>query len=271
MKSVNVALAAAGLLFNAAVVTSSFVGNFYQAQVPLSASKAAFVAEAKGEPAPAQKGDIARLEAQWRTRLPQQQPFPLTSPDIDVSRPRTGHISVHRNTAHGPFLGFLTANKIVQSALEATNYTITIPLSANPPRAAVTHDIDVADSSRFQMCVAVGPLGASLGPALWAFHFARHAERVDVTEGEEGREPRWAPDLNTFVMTSVFALDPESSEITVRWRNPDGEYPQTTIALAHERVFYTGDMSAFRKVVGRRKSTVQVVAFNWVEFHGQMY
>ncbi|KAJ6595518.1 hypothetical protein DFH09DRAFT_142161 [Mycena vulgaris] len=63
-------------------------------------------------------------------------------------------------------------------------------------------------------------------------------------------------------MTSVFSLNPKSSEITVHWTNPNGESPRTVIVVARGRVFYTGDVSVFKTTLN---AGTHVVAFNWVE------
>ncbi|KAJ7485729.1 hypothetical protein FB451DRAFT_1432520 [Mycena latifolia] len=228
---------------------------------------------------PAQREDIARLESQWASRLaaeltgressgirletdhlesdsaakniqfyPAQEVLALQAALTARARlvnAQTGYISVHRGGPDGPFLGFLTADKIVPTRAAATKYAITSP---NLP---VTQ-IDVADAP-LRMSVAAGPLGEYIGPSKGAFHFARH-----VPTGELEAGPRWSPELHAFVMTSVFSLNPVSSEITVRWTNPNGDAPRTVIAFARKRVFYTGDVSGLAK-------DAEVVAFNWVE------
>ncbi|KAF7336174.1 hypothetical protein MVEN_02164900 [Mycena venus] len=208
---------------------------------------------AKGQGiAPAQREDIVRLESQWAAAVQQQsvslddfphpqQPFTL-SPLNRPSRPQTGYISVHQNNSHGPFIGFLAANKLVETRMEATKYSI-----AEPDR----------------------PFGESIGPAMKAFHLARHAPRGTFDDG-----PRWSAELNAFILTSAFSLNPESKEITVHWVNPHGDSPHTMIALTlvqqQRRVFYTGDVSAFEGVVGAG-SSVELAAFNWVEIRADQY
>ncbi|KAJ7796934.1 hypothetical protein B0H14DRAFT_3874609 [Mycena olivaceomarginata] len=207
--------------------------------------------------APAHREDIARLESQWAERATAEEGFPHLPNDVsrdqrplvETSRPQSGYISVHRGNSHGPFLGFLATNKVFETRTDAIAYSIA------EPESSVTH-INVVDSS-LQMCVAAGPFGEFIGPSTKAFHLPRHAP------GGNEKGPRWSPELNTFILTSAFSLNPDSKEITVHWVNPDGDSPPTTIALADERVFYTGDVSAFEEVVGG--SDVEVVAFNWVE------
>ncbi|KAF8205292.1 hypothetical protein K438DRAFT_1579415, partial [Mycena galopus ATCC 62051] len=160
-----------------------------------------------------------------------------------------GYISVHRGDSRGPFLGFLAANKIVETRDEATTYTI-----AETDRS-VTH-IAVADSS-LRLCVAAGPFGESIGPTMKAFHLSRHAAffpRLRAGNSEPG--PHWSVELDAFISTSVFSLNHDSKELTVQWVNPDGDSPRTMIVVAHQRVFYTGDVSAFEDVAG---SNVEVV------------
>ncbi|KAJ7104395.1 hypothetical protein B0H15DRAFT_942389 [Mycena belliarum] len=238
-----------------------------------------FAAQGQGV-ASARPGDIMRLKSQWKSRLSAER---LLGPvwDLDteefirkIRRPqyttqqgvtsqapleassrlanaKLGYISVHSGGPNGPFLGFLDADKIVPTRTAATKYAIAAPhLSAT--------QIDVADAP-LRMCVAVGPLGESLGRNKAAFHSARH-----IPTGAPDTGPRWSPTLNTFVMTSVFALDPASREITVHWTNPNGDMPRTVIALARERVFFTGDASAFAE-------DAEVVAFNWVEFRNDAW
>ncbi|KAF7345339.1 hypothetical protein MSAN_01910800 [Mycena sanguinolenta] len=202
--------------------------------------------------APAQREDIARLESQWagrETRLALDDFLQSQQPLLYASRPQTGYISVHRGDSHGAFIGFLAANKIVETRDKAPIYTI-----AEPDRS-ITH-IDVANSP-FQLCVSAGPFGESIGPSMNAFHLSRHAPN-----GKSEAGPRWSPELNAFIMTSAFSLNRESTEITVHWVNPDGDSPRTMIAVAQHQVFYTGDLSAFEKVTG---SGVELVAFNWIE------
>ncbi|KAJ7785286.1 hypothetical protein DFH07DRAFT_948360 [Mycena maculata] len=194
--------------------------------------------------APAQHDDIEHLESQWAA---QQAASELLDTD-SIPRGQSGYISVHLGGSYGPIAGFLATNKIVETWTEATKYHI------EEPDLPVTQ-IDVADLG-LRMCVAVGPFGENIGPSMPAFHHARHAPSVQVEAG-----PHWSKELHAFIMTSVFSLDPESKEITVRWINPEGDSPRTVIAMAHERVFYTGDMAAFERQAG----IAEVVAFRWVE------
>ncbi|KAJ7255807.1 hypothetical protein B0H12DRAFT_1112927 [Mycena haematopus] len=198
---------------------------------------------------PAQREDIARLEAQWAGRATRNDFSQLQQPLAYPSRPQSGYISVHRGDSHGSFLGFLAVNMVVETREEATTYTIA------EPDHFITH-IDVTDSS-FQLCVSAGPFGEFIGPSMNAFHLSRHAPKRKPEAGLF-----WSSELNAFIITSAFSLNRDSKEITVHWVNPDGEFPHTMIAVAEHRVFYTGNVSAFEEVAG---SGVEMVAFNWVE------
>ncbi|KAJ7512966.1 hypothetical protein B0H11DRAFT_1948206 [Mycena galericulata] len=197
--------------------------------------------------APAQPKDIERLKSQWETHKVMAQFEEIQQ--ASMKPPSQGYISVHRGSLHGPLVGFLAADKIVDTWMEATKYSIA-------ERGLPVTQIDVADSA-FRMCVAVGPLGESIGPSMAAFHHARH-----VPSGQPEAGPRWSKELHTFIMTSVFSLNVNSKELTIHWINPNGDSPRTMIVMAHQRVFYTGDITAFEHALG---SPALVVAFRWVE------
>ncbi|KAJ7136575.1 hypothetical protein C8R44DRAFT_948102 [Mycena epipterygia] len=187
-----------------------------------------------------------------------------------------GYIAVHRiapsRPGLGPFVGFLSANKIAGSRAEATRYTV-----ADPARSG-TH-IAVADGSG-RMGVAVGPFGPTLGPSQKSFHFARHVpagtsstpyrrkkdeERKRLITGNADADAvlRWSPDLNSFVMTDVFALNHGTAEITVGWVNPDGESLCTFTVLSHNRIFYTGD-AGLAVFEDEDERGAEVVGLYWV-------
>ncbi|KAJ7119946.1 hypothetical protein C8R43DRAFT_1152180 [Mycena crocata] len=233
------------------MVTGTPVANAHSGSTkqPMSwsAQRLAIAPTYRGETfAPAERRDIQQLESRWNAGLlTAQQPSVL--PEFFAQQ----GISVHRGDSHGPFIGFLAANKIVKNRKAATKYSIAEPHLPST-------QIDVLGTS-LQMCVAVGPFGEYIGPSVSAFHFARHAP---AGAGKSAVGPHWVEDLQAFVMTSAFSLNQESREISVQWINPDAASPRTMIAMAYDRVFYTGDIAAFEQVLG---SKPEIVAFNWVE------
>ncbi|KAF7317683.1 hypothetical protein MKEN_00856000 [Mycena kentingensis (nom. inval.)] len=197
---------------------------------------------------PAQHQDVARLQIQWDA-IPQT-PFLSESERLpELVGPSRGHISVHAGDASGPFIGFLSVNKIVPELENATLYSVL------DPGASLT-EIEVYDAN-LTLAIAVGPFGESLGVGKQDFHLSRHA-----ASGTSEAGPQWNTPLHTYVQTSVFSFDTISREITAHWENPDGEILAVVIAQAHDRIFYTGDMVEFEAVLGRKTS---VVAFNWIE------
>ncbi|KAJ7064667.1 hypothetical protein C8F01DRAFT_771506 [Mycena amicta] len=202
----------------------------------------------------AQREDIARLRSQWEQAAAQPDTqVRLTTTTPVLTGPSRGLISVHNATRDGPFLGFLAANKLVRARDSATIYSI------EDPAEPLTH-IDVINSN-LSLCIAVGPFGESLGPSKQDFHFSRHA-----ASGTQEAGPHWNTPLHTYIQTSVFSVNAESREIIAHWANPDGDSLQVVIAHAIDRVFYTGDISAFERVLGKK---TDVVAFNWAELRGE--
>ncbi|KAF7316542.1 hypothetical protein MIND_00173500 [Mycena indigotica] len=216
-----------------AVGTSESPSSTVLRSIQLDASRAVDRSAAGQRGAVAQQHDITRLRSQWEAVLNSQ--VRLTTP---LTSPTLGIISVHLKTNDRPFVGFLAENGLVPLQNAAPIYSIDSP-------TAPLIQIDVFPSANISLAIAVGPFGETLAPTKHNFHFSRYVQNAGQTR----------------VLTH-FSLSPDSREITPKWVNPDGVSPQVSIVHAFNRIFYTGDVSAFERVLGK---TANIVTLNWIE------
>lgn len=159
-----------------------------------------------------------------------------------------GHIAIHKGNVNGAVLGFLDNHKIVKSAEQAPKYAyiLTGPLS----------EIRVLGSDGLRMCVITGMYGQSLGAMSKNFHLPRYTS----LSTKPGDRPLQDHKGATHFETSVFSIDPDTHEIDIQWVNPDGSLPPVHIVLMDERIFYVGDVMAFRDYTD---AVVTPVVFRW--------
>ncbi|EDR11246.1 uncharacterized protein LACBIDRAFT_324860 [Laccaria bicolor S238N-H82] len=136
-----------------------------------------------------------------------------------------GHIAIHKGNVNGAVLGFLDNHKIVKSAEQAPKYAYILTGPLSEIRVLVR-------MHRFHAMWRAD--GSVLG----------RARRVFVSK--PGDRPLQDHKGATHFETSVFSIDPDTHEIDIQWVNPDGSLPPVHIVLMDERIFYVGDVMAFR-------------------------
>jgi len=160
-----------------------------------------------------------------------------------------GYIAIHKDNLHGAVLGFLDNHKIVKSAEQAQKYAYRIGTGS-------LVEIRVLDSDGLRMCVITGMYGQSLGAMSKNFHLPRYTS----LSTQPGDRPLHDTKGAIHFETSVFSIDPDNHEIDIQWVNPDGSLPPVHIVLMHERIFYVGDVMAFRDYTN---AVVTPVVFRW--------
>ncbi|RXW20999.1 hypothetical protein EST38_g4859 [Candolleomyces aberdarensis] len=162
-----------------------------------------------------------------------------------------GYIGVHKESIAGPLLGYLDCYKVVPTKNEATLYSFTV--------SGPVMEIQVVGSQE-RMAVVAGPLGNDVGPYSKNFHLPRHTQFSSIP----GSGPNHDKLQAYLYETSVFSHSPDGGEIEVQWVNTNGQYTNTEIALMDDRIYYTGDISAFRSYTNMK---VDHLAFKWNPAH----
>ncbi|KAF5324434.1 hypothetical protein D9611_004339 [Ephemerocybe angulata] len=158
-----------------------------------------------------------------------------------------GYIGVHGEQTSGPLLGFLDCHKLERTKENATLYAF---IQAGP-----VMEMRVV-GTQYRLAVTSGPIGADLEMYSKNFHLPRHTLFSSIP----GAGPNHDKVQAYLYETSVFTLDPDENEIEVQWVNRNGEYVTTEIVLMNNRIYFTGDIRAFRTYTS---SKADHVVFKW--------
>ncbi|TFK27425.1 hypothetical protein FA15DRAFT_666505 [Coprinopsis marcescibilis] len=166
-----------------------------------------------------------------------------------------GNIGIHKVDVEGPLLGYLACHKLAKDVKEAVLYGFNL--------SAPSMEILVVDSDE-RMAISTDPFGSDLAPMSKNFHLAGHIRFSTIPGSRPTARHRDDQDLRlreaVLYETNVFSYNPDSEEIEVQWVNKDDNYIEVMTALVSGRIYYTGDIQAFRKYA---RTKVERVAFKW--------
>ncbi|TEB36229.1 hypothetical protein FA13DRAFT_1238851 [Coprinellus micaceus] len=187
------------------------------------------------EPPKAKKGSDVEAE--------NMRPFYSSrGPDHFASR---GYIGVHKESISGPLLGYLDCHRVVDTKDNATLYAFIV----NGP----VMEIGVV-GTHLRLAVTAGPFGVDLEPYSKNFHLPRHT----LFNSIPGAGPNHDKAQAFLFETSVFMLNPDGDEIEVQWVNRNGQHTQTEVAVVNDRVYFTGDLQAFRTYSSQKVDHVEL-------------
>lgn len=156
-----------------------------------------------------------------------------------------GYIGIHKDSISGPLLGYLDCHRLVPSMEDATLYAF---IQAGP-----VMEIRVV-GTQYRLAVTTGPLGVDLGPYSDNFHLPRHTLFSSIP----GAGPNHDKVQSYLYETSVFTQNPDGGEIEVQWVNRNGQYTNIEIGLMDNRIYFTGDIRAFRTFTNRKVDHVEL-------------